>query len=580
MNPEFLEAKAEEVFSKELTENLRNLLRSKTILKFIEKELNSLSFLSKTLEISEEAQLLQQLQELIATYDQIFSDLERDFQRNQQFFSLSFSQKAEIWFLVRALDLFFELDPKMSFLCINFRDKSQVKNSKNLEEESPFNGFKEECRFILEIDLQNSEKLDFSAILNQMRFSNLEKLLLLFENNLEIPAIFLELIDKRSLFSSLRVLAVSIHINSEKESAISAEKSLIFPKKLANFKLVSLFLHVKLPKIICEQSLFSDFCEVLSQLSQQKSLENLEFSSITLGNEDFYPYFLAFMQGVARNHASLRTFSLNLRNFSFANGKLHRNTLTTALEHLKTLRTLREINVVLREASLGSEFLGFIIEFLLNCKQELNSLSLDLRNNKLVDSELELLWRSLRNFVNLKQLRLYLHQNGLNFKTFALLCEEIKTFPEKLAYLKLDFEKNPLNKSEGLVQVQREEILVKLLKNLSIRLKNLKDLQFHVNRCKLGKRDLLSFLKEVSNLQIIKLFCDLSGNTEFWEARDWSPQDFKEIEEIFMSFQAKDAKISLKPLKKFRVDASLQEVLKRFCEKLKEAKKNTMKLIV
>ena len=207
---------------------------------------------------------------------------------------------------------------------------------------------------------------------------------------------------------------------------------------------------------------------------------------------------------------------------------------------LLSLKSLKSLDLNIENTGIDKRTMKALTEFI-ESNNGLESISLMLKDNNLIDISGFFRVISSKNLPKLGILKLYLHRTNLNWKVLRDFGECLASFPEEIAEFKIDLEGNNLANNEN------KWIFSKIAEGLGNKFKKLKSLQFHMGSCGIGRGEIISFLGEAMKIKAKNtLFFSLGLNRGFWDG-EWSENEVEQLKKALLESEisAKSVRIEL-----------------------------------
>ena len=544
----------------ELKNSLRVLLLSKTFIDLIEDPDFELSFFSTQYQFTED-----EIVNNFIEFDKIYSSQENFyFQKgNSSYFSFSFEDPKKLIFFLKTMKYFLKISEKITEIFFYF---SKIGIAEDNEIRELFKEYSTPKNFNIHIKISDKlfEDWQFPII------EKITKLKLIFKDSLPVGKTFLENLNKNNrCFPNIS----GFYLNIENSVSMkNNDNDINFPSKLFSQKIEHIWISLTNFDLSDRDfSIFNNFNIFLKTFEYRSSIKHLEIAFKNMNLFRPSKYLQSLNESLNSLSQNLETLNLHIPGLKFHDIKddvFADEVLYKRLENLN-LKSIKILDLNFDSTGAGHKTLCMIEDFLKE-KSDLKKFSLSLENNELTDNSIISFWSSInnKNVPNLKELRLYLNKNNFSCELIPQIADALRSFPEELTYLKIDLADNNLKTKKPDVLLSFSN-LVEILIN---RLKNLDHLQFHMRKCKLGIKEILNFLTNLSKIKANIVDCRLGFNKNFWEEK-WKNNELEELKQnLTRDFIAKKTIIDFKPGKSFKKNENLKDKLNEIIKILNQSK--------
>lgn len=493
-----------------------------------------------------------QIFDKILEFDKLFEAQENA--KNSKIFEFSLENSEILCFYLKILGFFIRTSPKINELFLYFTFATPEKEDLKL-----FQGWPNETNLNIHflVDKRTNFKGFESILLPDIKFFKL-----FFKNCLKFAENFLQKLNNSPNFlPQIRSFSLSLE---ETKRDFHEKSTIILPFKCFPETLGHIFISsdgVDLSKKSGEEILIlPNLIEFLDSEIARKSIKNLELLLNKTEIDSFYDYFKGFFHILSKPFEKLSYFRFGIPSMKLLDEDFQKRF------QLLDMKSLKSLDLNLEDTGIDKMTMKALTDFIEKNK-DLENISLMLRNNNLIDISGFLKALNKNNLPKLEVFKLYLHKTNLNGKVLSDLGESLGSFPENINEFKVDLEGNDLYLNN-----EKSRVFSKIAESLANKFKKLKNLQFHMTSCNIGKAEIIDFLDEALKIKTSnQSFFSLSNNKGFWD-NGWSEGELEALRKILMGkTNANNLRIELTGKKSWRErNPDLMRELENVQKKLKK----------
>ena len=464
---------------------------------------------SNILNLNGEKQIFDKILEL----DQLFESQENV--KNSKIFEFSIENSEILCFYLKILGFFIRTSPKINELFLYFTLATPEKEDLKI-----FQGYPNEQN--LNVHFLVNKNTIFKGF-ESISVPDIKFFKLFFKNCLKFAENFLQKLNNSPNFlPQIRSFSLSLE---ETNRDFHEKSTIILPIKCFPETLGHIFISsdgVDLSNRFEEEILIlPNLIEFLDSEIARKSIKNLELLLNKTEIDSFYDYFKGFFHVLSKPFEQLNYFRFVIPSMKLLDEDFQKRF------QLLGMKSLKSIDLNLDDTGIDKRTMKALTDFIENNK-DLENISLMLRNNNLIDISGFLKVLTKNNLPKLEVFKLYLHKTNLNGKVLSDLGESLGSFPENIIEFKVDLEGNDLYLNE------KKGIFSKIAESLANKFKKLKNLQFHMGSCNIGKAEIIDFLDEALKIKTSSLsFFSLSYNKGFWD-NGWSEGELETLRKVLL----------------------------------------------
>lgn len=488
-----MESRANQLKNEEFNKSLQLQLKSRTMGFFLSHEDFSIRNFTNILGLNGEKEIFDKILE----FDQLFETQENV--KNSKTFEFSIENSEILGFYLSILGFFIRTSPKINELFLYFTfatpDKENLKLFESYPSESNLN-----VHFLVD---KRSKFQGFESI----SMPDIKFFKLFFKNCLKFAQNFLQKLNNSPNFlPQIRSFSLSLE---ETTRDLHEKSTIILPIKCFPETLSHVFISsdgVDLSNALEDEIMvLPNLVEFLDSETARKNLKNLELLLNKTQIEDFYDYFKGFFHSLSKPFEKFSYFRFVVPSMKLPDEDFQRRF------QLLSMKSLKSLDLNLESTGIDKRTMKALTDFI-EKNRELEDICLMLKKNNLIDISGLLKVLTKNNLPKLEVFKLYLHNTNLNWRVLSDLGESLGSFPENIVEFKVDLEGNDL----FLKNYEKNGIFSKIAQSLANKFKKLKNLQFHMSSCNIGKVEIFDFLNEALKIKTNKLsFFSLSNKGIF-----------------------------------------------------------------